>query len=91
MAKIKFTPDNQEEELADGSEIREVCENQFSIPFGCKDGICGTCRIRVSEGSDNLSPKNEKENDLLPENPNERLACQVQIKSGTVEMDDGYD
>ncbi len=91
MADVTFTPNSQNEQVEDGSELREVCENNFGIPFGCKDGICGTCRIRVSEGSENLSPKNEKEEDLLPGKPNERLACQTQIKSGHVEMDDGYD
>lgn len=91
MAHIKFTTDNQEVDVEDNSELRDPCENQFNIPFGCKDGICGTCRVRVSEGLENLSPKNEKEKDLLPEHDNERLACQTQIKSGNIVMDDGYD
>ena len=91
MANITFTPNEQTEEVEDGAELREVCEEKFNIPFGCKDGICGTCRIRVEKGNENLSPKNEKESDLLPEKETERLACQTQIKSGKVVMDDGYD
>jgi phenol hydroxylase P5 protein len=91
MAKVTFTPNEQTEEVADGAELREVCEEKFNIPFGCKDGICGTCRIRVTEGDNNLSPKNEKETDMLPDHDNERLACQAQIKSGKIVMDDGYE
>jgi len=91
MATIKFTTENQDAEVADNSEMRIPCEEEFNIPFGCKDGICGTCRIRVSKGGENITPKNEKEEDLLPNKPDERLACQCQIKSGHVEMDDGYD
>lgn len=91
MAKITFTPSNKTEEVKDGSELRYVCEEKFNVPFGCKDGICGTCRIRVIDGLKNLSPKNQKEEDLLPNNPKERLACQSQIKNGILKIDDGYD
>jgi ferredoxin len=91
MAHVKFTTDNLEAEVPDGTEMRDPCENSFNIPFGCKDGICGTCRIRVEDGGENLSPKNEKEEDLLPNKPDERLACQCKIISGEATINDGYD
>jgi len=87
MAKLILTNDGQEEELQDGSEIKDACEEKFNIPFGCKDGICGTCRIKVDEGNENLTDKNEKEEDMFPEEPDVRLACQCRIKSGTVKID----
>ena len=90
MAKIILENEGLEEELEDNKEIKDVCEDKLNIPFGCKDGICGTCIIKVTEGNENLSEKNEKEEDLLPEEPNKRLACQCTIKSGTVKIDTSY-
>ncbi len=86
MAKLILN-NEQEKELADGSEIKDVCEEDFKIPFGCKDGLCGTCIIKIEEGNENLSEKNEKEEDMLPDEPNSRLACQCRVKSGTVKID----
>ena len=84
MAKLIL--EDKEKEIADDSEIKDICENEFNIPFGCKDGICGTCIINVDEGNENLSEKNEKEKDMLPDNDNERLACQCKIKKGIVKI-----
>jgi len=90
MGKIILTKPYQEEEVKDGSPIWEVCENKFNIPFGCKDGICGTCRIKVVEGNQNLSEKNQQEKDMFPDDPTERLACQCKFKKGVVKIDTGY-
>ena len=82
MAKVKF--EGEEREVADGTKVMEACED-MGLPFGCQDGLCGTCTSTVVEGMDNLEPKNEKEDDFdLPEN--QRLVCQCVIKSGTVEF-----
>jgi ferredoxin len=90
MGKITLKDPHQEEESRDGESIQEVCEDKFNIPFGCKDGICGTCRIKVLEGNENLSEKNEQEKDMFPEDPTERLACQCTLKDGDVEIDTSY-
>ena len=74
MAKIILENEGLEEELEDNKEIKDVCEDKLNIPFG----------------NENLSEKNEKEEDLLPEEPNKRLACQCTIKSGTVKIDTSY-
>jgi ferredoxin len=82
MAKVIFEGD--ERELADGIKVMEACED-LGLPFGCQDGICGTCMSVVTKGAENLLPKNEKEDDFdLPDG--QRLACQCTIKSGTVEF-----
>ena len=48
--------------------------------FGCRTGICGTCVVEV-EGD--LPPASDEERELLevyaPNNPNARLACQIEI------------
>lgn len=82
MATVKF--EGEEREVADGSAVVEACED-MGLPFGCQDGLCGTCMSTVVEGMANLEPKNEKEEDFdLPEG--QRLVCQCKIKSGTVEF-----
>lgn len=82
MAKIRF--EGEEQDLPDGSKILEACE-ELGVPFGCQDGVCGTCIAMVVSGADNLDEKTEKERDMdLKES--QRLACQCSIKSGIVEI-----
>ena len=82
MATVKF--EGEEREVADGGKVVEACED-MGLPFGCQDGLCGTCMSTVVSGIDNLEPKNDKEEDFdLPDG--QRLACQCTIKSGTVEF-----
>lgn len=82
MAKIRF--EDQEAETPDNGPILKVCE-EMGVPFGCQDGICGTCTVYILEGMENLTEKNEKETDMdLGEW--QRLACQCTIKSGEVEV-----
>lgn len=85
MAKIIFTDTNEEFEIKDGSSIIEVCE-EVGIPFACTEGACGTCVVRVLEGMENLSPFTEAEEDFLGSMEDERLACQCEIKRGTVKL-----
>lgn len=82
MAKLII--DGKEFELPDGTRIDEACEN-IGIPFSCNSGVCGTCQIRVVEGSENLSDLNEEEN-ALGMDKNTRLSCQCSIKSGMVKI-----
>lgn len=87
MAKLILINIGQEEEIPDGNEIKKICEEKFRIPFGCEDGICGTCRIKIAEGNENLTPKNQKEEDMFSGEPDVRLACQCRIKKGVVKID----
>lgn len=82
MAIIRF--EGVEREVPDNSRIQEECE-EMGMPFGCTEGICGTCRCEVVSGMENLEPRNDKEEDMDLEG-NERLACQCVIKTGTVEF-----
>ena len=82
MAIIRF--EEEEREIPDGTSPVEACED-MGLPFGCTEGICGTCMSVVSEGVFNLAPKTEKENDFdLPKG--QRLVCQCIVKAGTVEF-----
>ena len=68
--------------LPDHSPLREAAK-ELEIPFGCHSGICGTCRVHVIQGLDNLAEKTEaeKDMDLLSD---QRLMCQARVKQGIV-------
>lgn len=69
-------------EVKDGEPIIDAAKG-LSVLFGCEHGICGTCRIEVLEGMENISDKTLQEINLGCEG-NARQACQCIIKQGTV-------
>ncbi len=80
MATI--TIDGESHEIADGSEIMDACED-LGVPFGCRAGMCGSCVITITAGIENLTPPTQAELDMGL-GPNQRLACQASIQSGSV-------
>ncbi len=82
MAKIHI--DEAEFDVADGEKFVEAAE-AVGVPFGCTEGICGTCKCKVVEGAENLSAKNQEELDFGLDD-DERLLCQVKVTSGTVKF-----
>lgn len=86
MATLKFSHNDEEIELPDGSPIAEACE-EAGVPFACTEGVCGTCVIEVKSGKENLTPPTKEEEDFLGEGTeDERLACQCKIKGGCVKI-----
>lgn len=84
MAKIIVFHTGNCAEVKDGELIKGKAE-ELGIPFGCKQGLCGTCRSEIIEGMENLNEKNNREIDMGLEN-NERLICQCTIKKGVVKI-----
>lgn len=82
MAKV--TSGDKTIEVKDGELIMDACE-QLGVPFSCREGICGICRIEVAEGMDNLNPKTQQEDDMDLEG-NTRLACQCKIQKGEIKI-----
>lgn len=80
MAILKT--ENEQVEVADGEALMDAAE-KLGVPFSCRAGVCGTCKVTIVEGSENLEPKTENEKALGLED-NERCMCQSKIKSGTV-------
>lgn len=78
MGRVTIESDHWTKEVPKGESLLDHCQGT-SILFGCGDGSCGSCLIRVVSGSDVLSPPSEEEKDflsLLGSEEDERLACQ---------------
>ncbi len=83
MPTVIFQDDDLTVEATDDANLRDVAmEEGASIPFGCEQGICGTCLIDVPVGAENLSDVDEQEQETLQAmggTPGQRLACQCQV------------
>ncbi len=84
MANLK-TVSGQTAEVADNSPLMDAAE-QLGVPFGCRAGVCGTCKVTVTEGAQNLGDKTDNEQ-ALGLGENERCMCQAKIKTGDVIID----
>ena len=84
MAKIIF--EGKEWEIKDGEPIKDVCDS-LGVPFGCRDGKCACCKLKVNEGEENLGELTQREKDMGLEGKKKRLACQASITSGTVKVE----
>ncbi len=88
MPKVTITTDKKTIEVKDGYPLIDMCEeHDTSILFGCRDGACGACMIRVVEGSQFVNKMGDNERDFLETMaaaPNERLACQCRVTGGDI-------
>jgi ferredoxin len=98
MPKVVFVNEKQEIEVAAGANLRQAAR-AAGIPIykgldrylNCRGlGLCGTCRVLIKKGMENLSPKSvmEKINfnlhpltslAVIGHEDEMRLACQVQV------------
>lgn len=67
-----------------GETIQAIVEKSGSaLPFGCRDGECGTCIVEVESGMEFLSPVTDKEKKVLANlgltTQKTRLSCQMKI------------
>ena len=88
MPKVTITTDDLTIDVADNYPMIDMCEDhETSILFGCRDGACGACMIRVKEGMGNLSKMEDDEKDFLETmaaEEDERLACQCKVLGDVV-------
>lgn len=84
MATVRFVSEDLEVEVDKGITLIDLAnEVDCDITFGCRSGSCGTCRIRVVQGGENLTPPDAEEKEFLSgfgAQANERLACRVAIQ-----------
>ena len=73
-----------------GTRVIDISEKVGSgIIYGCREGDCGTCMMKVTEGEENLSKPSVLEDKILRENmggQKERLACQAQVLEGDISV-----
>ncbi len=66
-----------------GVRVIEISEKVGSgLIYGCREGDCGTCLMKVISGADNLSTPSVVEEKVLRDNHagrDTRLACQAQV------------
>jgi ferredoxin len=83
MPTIEFRTSGCHVTFPEGDDVnmlRVAIRNECGVPFRCASGNCGTDRVQVVSGAENLSPvrKRERErlgNELLADGW--RLACQT--------------
>ena len=93
MIKVKMTTEGKELEVTKGKSLHELClEEECAIPFGCTEGNCGTCIIKITSGKANLNKKTEQEKVTLDmmgcDDEDHRLACQCKIQ-GDLDFENG--
>ena len=81
--KLTFTDIGVTVNVPAGTRVIEVSEKVGAgIIYGCREGDCGTCLMRVEAGMESLSEPTALEDKVLKENmagKDMRLACQAQV------------
>jgi uncharacterized 2Fe-2S/4Fe-4S cluster protein (DUF4445 family) len=92
MPTVKFVPIGVQAECEVGETLFEVAR-RLGVPVATAcvgNATCGLCRLKVLAGEEHLSPFNDAERKHLG-NVNfithQRLSCQAQVLSGTVEVE----
>lgn len=92
MAKVIVKNDGVEFEVPDGSYLLPYLWERTSMPRGCEDGSTTICACVILRGEENLNGKTDVEIATLnkagaPNSPRNRLACQLYIMKGEVEIE----
>ncbi len=90
MAKVTIMNEGVSFEVPDGARLLDYIKENSSLPFGCEGGTCGTCICTVLKGLENLNPRNHEEWLHLQKRgatPSQRLACQIWVKKGEIEIE----
>ena len=88
MAKITVEDLGRTLTVPPGANLREaLLDADLTLyPFvfaltNCRGhGFCGTCRVQVTAGEDNLTPRTSAETKKLRKRPDLRLACQIAVR-----------
>lgn len=83
MPKITFMPSRQSFVVERGTTILiAAVRNGLHLPHDCTEAICGTDRVKIRSGRENLSAKTQNEEltlTMLNAGPDDRLGCVAQI------------
>lgn len=90
MPKVTFMPAGQSFEVAAGTTILvSAIQNGLQLRHDCTEAICGTDRVKILSGKDNLSEKSDNEEltlEMMNAGLEDRLACVARI-SGDVTVE----
>ena len=88
--EIHFLLDDLLVEAPSESRLQEIVDAcGADISFGCRNGSCGTCRVRIVHGLESCSQPSAEERDFLAAlhaPPDHRLACQLTL-AGPVDIE----
>ena len=89
-ANVTFEDINVTVAVPAGTRVIEVSEKVgAALTYGCREGECGTCIMKVTKGWENLSEPSVLEDKVLRENmagKHNRLACQAQVLGGDLSV-----
>ena len=85
MPNVIFQNTGQTASTDEGGALRDLVHGEgWPVPFGCENGICGTCLITIPFGKENLGDIEEMEQQTLEamgmDDDEHRLACQCKVK-----------
>ena len=91
MPKVTFMPTGKCFEVASGTTILVAAvQNGLQLRHDCTEAICGTDRVKILSGTEQLSEKDENEEltlEMMNSKPDDRLACVARIVGDvTVEL-----
>ena len=71
-----------------GTRLIEISEKiGAGITYGCREGECCSCAVKVVSGMEHMSERSVLEDKVLQENMaarDQRLACQAQVLGGEI-------
>lgn len=88
MPKVTFQNDDIVVDVELEVDLKDVTKkNGWPVVYGCEDGVCGTCLIKV-EDNEGLNEPTDVERQTLEimgmDDGNYRLACQCKVKGDAV-------
>lgn len=90
MPKVTFHYDGQVKtvEAENGESLLKIAlDNAVPMESACGgNGFCTTCMCTVKDGLDNLSPRNDREENMGITSDPYRLSCQARVQ-GDVEIE----
>ncbi|MFN8790128.1 MAG: 2Fe-2S iron-sulfur cluster-binding protein [Bdellovibrionales bacterium] len=94
MPRISFVKTKAPLQVEVGANLMQaLLEGGLPVASSCKgDGVCCKCVIQIVQGEANLSPRNDREQELSERNrlqDHVRVSCQTQV-FGDITVDTGY-